>query len=251
LYAFFKKRGILERRSREMLNAINRKEPGEVDLADARSMIRQSIKYWIGLKCPIGKVEILRPTEYRILPRVWMGKSIGEYFAKPTYLESMPKLRDLRRASAPVGIPPLAGDNSPLAEDAYVRETKARRKLIVKKHNALSNKFAIWLEKKGHTVVTREKSRVDIDFWSDHDLCRAELKACTDLGTRQSIREALGQLLEYNCYGYRASAERWLIILDTVPSEEDTAWVKGLREEFELPLWLGWYANRRFIIPGF
>jgi hypothetical protein len=56
----------------------------------------------------------------------------------------------------------------------------------------------------------------------------------------------MGQLLEYNYYGDRQPADRWLIILDQGPSARDKQYISKLRTVLKLPLALGWEAQGGF-----
>jgi hypothetical protein len=75
----------------------------------------------------------------------------------------------------------------------------------------------------------------------------AELKVCFGVGTTKSIREALGQLLEYNHYPKRNPTDTWLLILDEEPSDEDRQFIEELRTTRSLPIRIGWQANKKFI----
>jgi hypothetical protein len=141
---------------------------------------------------------------------------------------------------------PEAPGAEPLVEDAYYRETPARLKVIVPRHNKLSNDFCRWLEKEHKIGATQEKQRVDIRFKMRRLAVLAELKICFGVGTTRSIREALGQLLEYNHYVMRKPADEWLIVLDDEPSESDRRYIGVLRERRTLPITLGWRSKVGF-----
>jgi hypothetical protein len=127
---------------------------------------------------------------------------------------------------------------SPLAEDRYLRVSPSQRKIIVPRHNRLSNAFVIWLRKRGYHNVRQEEGHADVDFIDGTTTCRAELKVCYGVKTRQAIREALGQLLEYNYYPYtrRELAEKWFLVLDKQPSEADILFLRRLRMSMKFPL---------------
>lgn len=60
---------------------------------------------------------------------------------------------------------------------------------------------------------------------------------------KQSIREALGQILEYSHYDHLGTrASRLYIIGPEKPEEKDVAYMKKLREMYHLPLWFRWYS---------
>ena len=74
-----------------------------------------------------------------------------------------------------------------------------------------------------------------------------EHKVCGGVGTTKALREALGQLLEYNYYGGRKRADRWYIVLDTEPSAADRDYIRTLQSELRLPpLVLCWPQGKGF-----
>jgi hypothetical protein len=96
---------------------------------------------------------------------------------------------------------------APLAEDGYLRESSANKKIIIPRHNKLSNDLYEWLKNKHGVIADQEKKRVDVCF----DYCKqnilAELKVCYRVGTTKGIREVLGQLFEYNHYPKRVTTD--------------------------------------------
>jgi hypothetical protein len=135
---------------------------------------------------------------------------------------------------------------SPLLEDVYPRATPVTLKIITPRHKVLCNEFVSWLGNTGRTVLGREKNRVDVEFRDGKSLCRAELKVCYGMATTSAIREALGQLLEYNYYGWRTPADRWFIVLDSEPSKDDVNYVRTLGSKKLLPLFLCWKSGDYF-----
>jgi hypothetical protein len=133
-----------------------------------------------------------------------------------------------------------------LIEDAYYRESPARLKIIIPRHNKLSNEFVKWLKKEYGTTAKQERDRIDIHFSLNAKSCLAELKVCFGVGARKSIREALGQLLEYNHYPKRQSADTWLVVLDEEPALDDFDFVHTLREKRALPIVIGWCSGNGF-----
>jgi hypothetical protein len=133
-----------------------------------------------------------------------------------------------------------------LIEAAYYRESPARSKYIVPRHKKLSNDFCRWLHKQHKIGATQEQKCVDIRFDLNGVAMLAELKICFGVGPTRSIREALGQLLEYNHYPARAVADEWFIVLDEEPSEQDRLYILILREKRSLPLTIGWQTSEGF-----
>jgi len=118
--------------------------------------------------------------------------------------------------------------------------------MIIPRHKRLCNRFISWLNSTGRAVLGREKDRVDVEFRDATSLCRAELKTCYGMTTTLAIREALGQLLEYNYYGWRTPADRWFIVLDSPPSEEDVKYMQTLSSKKRLPLYPCWQWDKSF-----
>ncbi|HEV2986992.1 MAG TPA: hypothetical protein VG759_01015 [Candidatus Angelobacter sp.] len=133
-----------------------------------------------------------------------------------------------------------------LSEEVYYRETPAMRKVITPRHNGLSNEFRRWLARQYGINAIQERERIDIRFaWKEQSVL-VELKVCFGVGTTKSIREALGQVLEYTHYPKRKSAENWLIVLDEEPSSGDKYFIERLRAECLLPLFIGWRTSSGF-----
>lgn len=59
---------------------------------------------------------------------------------------------------------------------------------------------------------------------------------------RRSIREALGQILEYNHYPGTTRAKKMFIIGPEKPDDHDVKYMKMLRDTYHLPLWFRWYS---------
>lgn len=136
--------------------------------------------------------------------------------------------------------------SSERAEAAYYRECPARLKVITPLHNKLSNEFCRWVENQHKVPPAQEQQYVDVRFSLKNVSVIAELKVCYGVNTTRSIREALGQLLEYNHYPSRNAAAEWLIVLDTEPSNLDKRYIDLLRDERSLPVTLGWLTRAGF-----
>jgi hypothetical protein len=133
-----------------------------------------------------------------------------------------------------------------LAEEAYPREIGARRDLIIRRHSQLSNELAKWLRDRGLRDIVQEHDRVDVELRTSGRLHRFELKVCEGIGTRKSIREALGQLLEYSFYGKRKPADFSHVVLDERPSREDQTYVRALNTQLKLRVDLAWQQGDTF-----
>ncbi len=205
---------IYERRAQELRSAI----PNMV-WKDALAQVTDSIRqHYLRFKCPVEDVHHL--AEY-IPVREVVKVPIGAYFSTPTILYDTALPAIPRRPSvAPKG-KQIRSNVAALAEDAYYRESSKNLRLIVKRHNKLSNQFATWLRRSGYLEVVQEQNCVDIVFEKDNKIHRAELKVCYGTGSTKAIREALGQLLEYNYYPGRTLASQWVIVLDEKATDDD------------------------------
>ncbi len=60
---------------------------------------------------------------------------------------------------------------------------------------------------------------------------------------KQSIREAMGQIMEYSHYDHMSTrAKKLFIIGPEKPDEKDSAYLKKLRDMYGLPIWFRWYS---------
>lgn len=133
-----------------------------------------------------------------------------------------------------------------LLETCYPRYTPATRRLIHRKHVIISNCFKRWLESTYGIRVSQERQQIDAAFEAGGKRYLAEFKIAYMGDTKRAIREALGQILEYNHYPPRVGHHFWLLILDTTPSEHDIVFVRLLRDKFRFPLSLGWQTDSAF-----
>lgn len=136
-----------------------------------------------------------------------------------------------------------AEEDSERSTEAYLRASIGYRKIIERRHDALSNAFKRWIKKKLGSRAIQERRCVDVQFAIGAHQVLAELKVCAGLSTRFAIREALGQLLEYNYYPTRSPYDVWLIVIDKIPSAKDFHYIDMLRSKLELPLFVGWGSD--------
>lgn len=62
------------------------------------------------------------------------------------------------------------------------------------------------------------------------------------VSAKRSIREALGQILEYAHYPNENRAKRFFIVGPEPPDENDKAYMQLLRKRYNLPIWFRWYS---------
>ena len=66
------------------------------------------------------------------------------------------------------------------------------------------------------------------------------------ISAKRCIRFALGQLLEYGHYPNNARAARFVVVGDAPASEHDQAYLRHLRETYQLPIYYScflWETN--------
>ncbi len=179
-------------------------------------------------------------------PRILQSEDTGgrnplrlNRYTKPVFLEEPP-------ASAtnedPDAIQPHDPPPEDLFEDSYVRFTTAKKRVIVCRHNLLSNRFKNWLVSVHATEINTEAQSVDTTCLSEGQVCLFELKTCHSQSTRHALREALGQLLEYAYYPGRPNSKWHAVVLDAAPSETDIQWFTQLAK-IQLPVELFWLVG--------
>jgi hypothetical protein len=140
-----------------------------------------------------------------------------------------------------------AGPEDALLNDlAYQRETPAFKRKFLRLHVSLSNNFRIWLEREFAVKVRQERNRIDLTFGSQGQNHLAELKICYGSDTRHAIREAIGQLFEYNYYPSYEEAHFWWLVLDCEPSKADRNYISALRQRYKIPLTIAWPSGNGF-----
>jgi hypothetical protein len=85
----------------------------------------------------------------------------------------------------------------------------------------LSNEFSLWMLRTKAIQVAQERKFIDATFHKGSRTYLVEFKIAYLGNTRRAIREALGQILEYNFYPPRTKQDRWLLVLNKEPSEDD------------------------------
>lgn len=85
------------------------------------------------------------------------------------------------------------------------------------------------------------KQRVDIKGFSKNDKEWHFFEVKT-MSAKRSIREALGQILEYTHYPNVNLAGKLFIIGPEPPDDKDKAYLQQLRKLYNLPIWFRWYS---------
>lgn len=118
-------------------------------------------------------------------------------------------------------------------------------------HLKLSIKFIKWLGKQGYKKIKNEyilanQDRIDVLFNLNDKTIFAELKTVSGSSAKRAIREALGQVLDYQYYDQAERAsELWIVVNDEC-SDKDMLFINKLIGKHKLPLRLVWEKSRGF-----
>lgn len=107
-------------------------------------------------------------------------------------------------------------------------------------HNELSNVMVEYLENNGYKKVKAEDNYVDIKC-VDKDGNKIFYELKTSKTVKAAIREALGQLLEYNHYPDTDKADKLIIVTKYEPDELDVQYLIGLRTKYNLPIYYQYF----------
>ncbi len=223
----FKRDGVFERRADELFSAANKFKTRKAALKEVTDAFKNP---YIRIKSPVSDVELFPQP-------IPIDKPSNHRFKSFTYVDNFPSNKKRNHN--------VRQSRSALAEDGYYRESSNKLKIIIPKHNKLSNDFTVWLQNKG-VSAKQEENYIDILFNVDGVIYIAELKVVYGVGTTKAIREAVGQLLEYNYYPGRNAKNEWMIVLDQQPLKTDLDYIKKLARKINLPLRVGWQTEEGF-----
>lgn len=130
----------------------------------------------------------------------------------------------------------------------FWRTNSAGRILIDPLHKKMQNAVHALL-KKDYVKLTLEVNNIDMkgqpkkggkDRWHFFEF--------KTYSAKRSIRQALGQIIEYAHYPSSHRAEKLFVIGPEKPKVEDIAYLKFLRETYHLPLWYRWYSFEQNVL---
>lgn len=108
--------------------------------------------------------------------------------------------------------------------------------IMTLKHNELSNEMVQYLRRKGYKDVVTDKDFVDIQAVdSQGNKVYFELKTADSV--RLAIRQALGQLLEYNHYPNKNNADKLIIVTELEATQKDMQYLIGMRRRYDIPIY--------------
>lgn len=113
---------------------------------------------------------------------------------------------------------------------------KASDYIMTFQHNNLSNEMVAWLKKNGYLNVKSEHEYVDISCQEP-----SGKKIFFELKTAQTVklavRQAIGQLMEYNHYPNQNKADKLIIVTVLEPTKDDIQYLTGLRTIYHMPVY--------------
>lgn len=136
-----------------------------------------------------------------------------------------------------------------LNTSSFVRTTEGNTIIVDPLHKKIQNAVARLIGDQYDNLVFEESprktktkgQRVDIMGVSKEtgETHYFEIKT---VSAKRSIREALGQILEYAHYPNNARAARLFIVGPQKPDQEDLKYMRKLRKNYHLPIWFRWYS---------
>ncbi len=126
---------------------------------------------------------------------------------------------------------------------------KASEYIMEFKHNELSEALEKYLKDNGYTAVVDEEDYVDIKAIDSNGVrLFFELKTATKV--RYAIRQALGQLLEYNHYDNNTKADKLIIVTTSKPENKDIKYLQTLRDVYKIPVYYQQFDDKNKKLLG-
>lgn len=126
-------------------------------------------------------------------------------------------------------------------------KVKASDYIMTFQHNELSNAMVNYLKKNGYQNVKAEDDYVDISC-NDSSGKKIFFELKTAKTVKAAIREAMGQLLEYNHYPNNNKADKLIIVTAHEPEKEDMQYLLGLRTIYHIPVYYQQFDMNKKII---
>jgi hypothetical protein len=240
----FQKAGILNRRIDELLSL---ELPPITSSSDAQRLLIGD-NFALNIKVAPENLEPYDPPrELRPEDIGGMNPAFLNRYTRPTQLNSSPTIRRIKTSRVKALLP--QGSDEELLTHPYMRYTEAQRQVIRRHHANLSNRFRAWLRKIGATNIRAESEYTDVVCSHQGLRYLFELKACYNKDVHHSLREALGQILDYAFYPHHRRVDRLAIVLDYAPSQLDLAWIRSLIG-IGLKLDVFWFRGETCISAG-
>ena len=160
---------------------------------------------------------------------------------KATYYKLYKKKGDIIFSNVPDTKHGVHREMQTKSEKRVVFNTDIRRTSYDPQHNKMQNAIKKILEITGeYKKVALERNYVDITATQkDGKIDFYELKTAA---AKASIREAIGQILEYTHYPNNKHADRMIIVGPNEPDKYDKLYLQYLRDTYKLPIWFRAYS---------
>ncbi len=109
-------------------------------------------------------------------------------------------------------------------------------------HKLLSDQFVEWLRSYSSGKIHEEyriegcQDRIDVIFNFNGETIISELKTVEGSSSKRAIREALGQVLDYQYYQGKEKADQLWIVLNDEADVDDIAFINVLIKKHKIPL---------------
>lgn len=139
------------------------------------------------------------------------------------------------------------GSNSPFSQfhlntDTRIRHVEESTKEVDAHHQKMQLGIMSSLRAEGYTGIVAEEDHVDIRATKQASLHFFEVKTYDT--AKACIREALGQLLEYNHYPKNKRADEMFIVGPNKTTQEDNDYLNYLRENYNIRVYYRWYDEK-------
>ena len=92
------------------------------------------------------------------------------------------------------------------------------------------------------SAITSESDRIDLKGQPLDDQKNWHYYEVKTSSAKRSIREALGQILEYAHYPQASRASKLFIVGPEKPDEKDAQYMEYIRKTYNIPVWFRWYS---------
>lgn len=129
-------------------------------------------------------------------------------------------------------------------DTSYVKYTvMSQTREYRRKEFDLVDEFRDWLRKTHQIQSLKESKSIDVRFAHNGVSYGVEAKY-SDGEMRFPIRDALGQILEYNFYPGRTPKDHWIVVLNKQPRNKERLWFSKLK--LGVPVSLCWHQDDDF-----
>lgn len=150
---------------------------------------------------------------------------------------------------------PVGEDNirTLLSDSDYFMSVGEKYVKVERKHKQMQNALFLLLNKDYKNLKMEEvpdyTSKDKVDIMGKHVVSgEKHFFEVKTFNAKQSIREALGQILEYAHYPQKNNADKLYIVGLGKPTSKDKQYMEFLRQTYHVPLWYRWYDEKKDIL---